>query len=371
MIMKTEISTCPAPLHIQTPLIYSNSLSRLVPGAEIYLKMECCQVSGSYKIRGIGRRCQLALARGCQKLVGSSAGNAGVALARAARLIGLPCTVYVPRSTSHIVLERLTRDKANVIIHGENFKEATEKALEEVDEPRVTFVHAHDHPEIWEGHQTLIDELIFQAPCKPSAIVLSVGGGGLLCGVLQGIESHGWSDIPIISVETKGAHCFNLSIASNKRVSLDKITSIAVTLGASVVCKDLMEMRKKFKILSSVVSDAQAVYSCLQFADAERVLVEPACGATLSTVYFGILQNFQNEGLIDITTGPVIVIVCGGNGTSLDLLHTWGERFDVLNKKPKALGINTVDESTGINNEIEKKKKNLGLTANDENIAVA
>lgn len=57
--MKTEIATCPAPLHTQTPLIYSNSLSRIVPGAQIYLKMECCQVAGSYKIRGIGRRCQL------------------------------------------------------------------------------------------------------------------------------------------------------------------------------------------------------------------------------------------------------------------------------------------------------------------------
>ncbi|XP_021917379.1 L-serine dehydratase/L-threonine deaminase-like [Zootermopsis nevadensis] len=180
------------------------------------------------------------------------------------------------------------------------------------------------------GNSTLMDELKIQLPSKPSTIVLSVGGGGLLLGVLQGLERHGWKDVPVVAMETYGAHCFNLSVKAKKMVALEKITSVAKCLGARTVAPHLLEALPQFNVISEVVTDAQAIKSCIKFADDERTLVEPGCGATLSAVYCGVLARLQNEGFLpQLTTGPVVVIVCGGNGVSLHLLQDWAATFNL------------------------------------------
>ncbi|XP_017304495.2 L-serine dehydratase/L-threonine deaminase-like [Diaphorina citri] len=75
-------------------------------------------------------------------------------------------------------------------IVGNNFNEAAQAALREVDEPRVSFIHAYDHPDIWEGHTSLVQELVYSSP-KPSCIITAVGGGGLLTGILMGLKEYG------------------------------------------------------------------------------------------------------------------------------------------------------------------------------------
>src|SRR3970282_2783441 len=92
-----------------------------------------------------------------------------------------------------------------------------------------------DDPLIWQGHSTRIDEVV-RSGVKPEAVVLSVGGGGLLCGVVEGLCRNGWADVPVIAVETEGADSFARSVRSGRRVELAAITSIATSLGASRVC---------------------------------------------------------------------------------------------------------------------------------------
>lgn len=77
-----------------------------------------------------------------------------------------------------------------------------------------------------EGHASMIAEVTaFLGPSvKPGAVVVSVGGGGLLCGVIQGLKDVGWTDVPIVAMETVGAHCFNAAIKAGKLVTLDDIT---------------------------------------------------------------------------------------------------------------------------------------------------
>ncbi|GFG35519.1 hypothetical protein Cfor_10743, partial [Coptotermes formosanus] len=105
---------------------------------------------------------------------------------------------------------------------------------------------------------------------------------------------------------------------------------VARTLGARSVAPHLLEILSQYSIISQVVTDAQAIESCIKFADDERMLVEPACGATLSAVYCGILERLQAEGFLpDLTSGPIVVIVCGGNGVSLSLLQEWAACFNV------------------------------------------
>eukprot|EP00064_Thunnus_orientalis_P006354 superscaffoldBa00000658_g6371 len=191
--------------HVNTPLLESVTMSKLV-GTTVYLKMENSQPSSSFKIRGIGHLCQQ-LATQSKGVVCASGGNAGMAAAYAARKMGVPATIVLPSSSPQVVVQRLQDQGATVNITGK-------------------------------GHASVITE---SAAClgpsvKPGAVLVSVGGGGLLCGVIQGLKDVGWTDVPVVAMETEGAD-----------------------------------------------------YE-------ERVLVEMACGAALAAVYSGVIRRLQDEG---------------------------------------------------------------------------
>ncbi|CAM1154523.1 SDSL (predicted), partial [Pycnogonum litorale] len=101
---------------------------------------------------------------------------------------------------------------------------------------------------------------------KPGCFVLSVGGGGLLCGITEGLHRVGWSDVPVICMETIGADCFTKSVDANRRVRLKEITSIAKTLGADMVCEQAMKWHSKHPMHLFAVPDKMVVDSCLKFA---------------------------------------------------------------------------------------------------------
>ena len=154
---------------------------------------------------------------------------------------------------------------------------------------------------------------------KPDAIIVAVGGGGLLCGVAEGLHEVGWHDVVIITAETQGAASLAESVKAKKRVKLASIDTIAVTLGAKQVCQQAYDWTKKHPIFPETVTDKAAVSACWRFADDHRLLVEPACGAALAIVYdqHKILERFET----------VVVIVCGGSGVSLELLNEWKKQF--------------------------------------------
>ena len=115
-----------------------------------------------------------------------------MATSYAAAKYGIPATIVIPESTPKMMISRLESQKAEVIVHGEMWSVANEKALEMAKNDNWLYVPPFDDPLIWEGNGTIIQELQNQMQQKPSAIVLSVGGGGLLCGVLEGlIETKG------------------------------------------------------------------------------------------------------------------------------------------------------------------------------------
>ena len=180
------------------------------------------------------------------------------------------------------------------------------------------FIHPFDDPLLWAGHATLIDE-VAQAGFKPEAVVLSVGGGGLLCGVVEGLRRNGWPEVPVIAVETEGADSFSQSVRLGYRVVLDRITSLATSLGAKQVCERAFSLSKEHPIRSLVVTDRAAVSACRRFLDDERLLVEPACGAALALAYENVAE------LSDFKT--VLIVVCGGATTSAEQLQRWSEQF--------------------------------------------
>jgi L-serine/L-threonine ammonia-lyase len=300
-------------LHLVTPLWLSEPLSDAL-GEDVWLKMDCFQTVGSFKQRGMGRMCQEVVAGGAAHIVSSSGGNAGYATAYAARELGVSCLVVVPSTTSEFMRERIRSLGAEVTEHGASWDDAHAHAVTLAQDAGTACVHPFDHEAIWEGHSSVIAESAVQGP-KPGVIVVAVGGGGLLCGVLEGMHRVGWNDVPVVAVETTGAASFHAAVEAGRLVTLDEIRSLATTLGARTVTPKLMEWKERHEIVHWIPTDRQAVRACWRFLDDHRVLVEPACGAALAAVYerCSALRG----------RGPVLVEVCGGAGVSLALLERW------------------------------------------------
>lgn len=303
------------PLHIETPLLLSRPLS-VSAGRSVWLKMDALQPPGSFKIRGMGLACEEHRRRGARRFVSSSGGNAGLAVAYAGRMLSVPVTVVVPETTSQRARELLALEAAEVVVHGASWQEANELALSMIGTSDA-FLHPFDDPLLWRGHASMIDE-VCQSGLKPDAVVLSVGGGGLLSGVAEGLHRNGWGHVPILAVETEGAASLHQSMVAGRLVELEKITSVATSLGAKRVCQRAFQWSKEHPIRSVVVSDAAALSACTRFLDDHRVLVEPACGASLALGYdrAGELEGFDT----------VLVIVCGGATATLDQITQWSAR---------------------------------------------
>jgi L-serine/L-threonine ammonia-lyase len=297
-------------LHIETAILENPSMNKRL-GKRIFMKMECYQPVGSFKIRGIGAVCQAAVASGKTHLISSSGGNAGYAAAYAGRQLGVKVTVVVPESTGETARARIASEDAEVIVHGAVWQEANELALELVKKYDGAYIHPFDNPIVWSGHARMIDEIVQQCP-KPDVLLVAVGGGGLMSGVIEGLHKNNWQDVPVLAVETEGAASLGAAMQAGELVQLDSITSIAKTLGASQVASQAFEWTKKHPVQSVVVSDTEAVNACLQFADDMRVVVEPACGAALSLLYDNqhYLKNYNN----------VLAIICGGAGVTIGQL---------------------------------------------------
>ena len=205
-------------VHIKTPLI--ESLGLATSGQQIHLKLENTQPSGSFKARGIGYACERYVKEGADTLLASSGGNAGLAVAYAGRKLGVAVTVFVPETTSETAKDLIRREGANVEVAGASWAESHRAALEKMDKG-MAYLHPFDDPLIWEGHASLVEEIAAERQ-PPDAIVLSVGGGGLLCGVVQGLRAVGWDGVPVVAVETRGCDSLAQSHARPAVCSLER-----------------------------------------------------------------------------------------------------------------------------------------------------
>jgi L-serine/L-threonine ammonia-lyase len=302
-------------LHIETPLLESGAMA-VRPGQSVWLKMDALQPCGSFKLRGIGHACEEYVRRGARRFISSSGGNAGIAAAYAGRRLGVPVRVVVPETTSVRARELLAREQAEIVVHGASWQEANALALSMVGELDA-FIHPFDDPLLWEGHASMIDE-VARAGMRPDVVVLSVGGGGLLCGVVEGLCRNGWSGVPVVAVETEGADSYAQSLAAGERIELPRITSIATSLGARRVAQRAFALAAEYPVRPVVVPDSAAVEACLRFMDDHRVVVEPACGAALAPAYRA------GEALAGYD--KVLVIVCGGATATVEQLQEWGRQ---------------------------------------------
>jgi len=338
----------PKQLHQNTPFFKSVPLSDAL-GRPVWVKMDALQPSGSFKLRGVGYACQRALEGGASQLVSSSGGNAGLAAAYAGEQVGLPVTVVLPESTPAFIHARLRGYGADVKVAGSQWSEANVEAERIAASSGGMLIHPFDQPDLWAGHASVVHEIHEALGGRaPGAVVASVGGGGLLLGILQGLAEVGWAEeVLSVACETEGANALALSIAAGKQVRrrggqraiahpatdrrppaptgltwcaalrragclavaqvhLESITSLAKSLGSPYPIQQLLDhcLEHPSRVAPWVCSDAQAVAACLAFAEHHRVLVEPACGAALAAVYNRHAQAPPLRATIPTTFGP-------------------------------------------------------------------
>jgi L-serine/L-threonine ammonia-lyase len=299
-------------MHINTPLIESLVIGKHLHG-KVWLKLDALQPSGSFKARGIGYACRKYVEQGANALISSSGGNAGLAVAYSGRRLNIPVTVVVPVTTQLRAIELIEAEDAKVIIIGEDWSEAHAHAIS-LTGHGAKYIHPFDNPDIWTGHASVVDEII-NAGVTPDAIVLSVGGGGLLCGVIEGLHRNECSQIPIIAVESKGADSFSIACKAGSHVGIDRVSSIATSLGAKKVASRAFNAFSEHQIINHVVSDKEAVDGCFRLLDEHRIMVEPACGVSIAAVdgHCDVLNDKKN----------IVIIVCGGVGVNLQQLEDW------------------------------------------------
>ncbi|XP_072048799.1 serine dehydratase-like [Amphiura filiformis] len=307
-------------LHICTPLLESVPMSKKT-GFKVFIKCDNLQPTGSFKIRGIGNVCQKAMKKGGHHVITSSVGNSGISLAYAAKQLGITATIVIPEVTSESVADNMRELKANVIRHGKVWDHANVYATQIAKEKEGSiYVHPFDNPGIWEGYATVIKEVKDQVQQKPDVVLTCVGGGGLLCGVIEGLQSVGWTDVPVIAMETRGADSYNQAVNAGKLVTLPDITSLAKCLGALTLCQKSLDWGKLHPIHSVVVADKQAIQACRSFLDDHRMLVELACGAALAAIYEDVIPKLQKDGKLKDNIESAVVIVCGGAAMTLQAL---------------------------------------------------
>lgn len=203
---------------------------------------------------------------------------------------------------------------------------------------KAVYVPPFDHELIWEGHSSLVDEVrddMQQLGLKdpPGALVCSVGGGGLFCGIMEGVQRQtGWKTTTVVAVETEGANSLAQSLAAGELVTLPGITSEAKSLGAVRPATHAFDLAsagaKTGRVRSAVLNDADAARGCWELADAHRMLVELACGVNVALCFDGQLEKALGRKTAKDET--VVLVVCGGCLVDAEMVAAWKQQYPAV-----------------------------------------
>src|SRR5579859_3620855 len=208
-----------------TPLTPSRTLHDLT-GANIYLKAEHMQLSGSFKVRGASYKLsRLSASEYRSGVIAASAGNHAQGVAIAAANYNIPCTIVMPETAPLAKVMATQGYGATVVLHGFTYDDAYQYCLELQQESGATFIHAFDDPDIIAGQGTLGLEMLSDLP-DADALVVPIGGGGLMSGIAIAARALR-PDITIIGVQAEGAAGFRASLDAGEVSSVPTIATIA------------------------------------------------------------------------------------------------------------------------------------------------
>src|SRR5215472_14307580 len=292
-----------------TPLAPSRTL-RDITGADIYLKAENMQRSGSFKVRGASYKLsRLSKEEYSRGVIAASAGNHAQGVAIAAAQYTIPCTIVMPE-TAPLAKVTATQDYgAEVVLHGFTYDDAYQYCLELQQESGATFIHAFDDPDIIAGQGTLGLEMLSDLPNADAAIV-PVGGGGLIAGIAIAARAL-QPGITIIGVQAAGAASTRAALDVGEPYALPSINTIAD--GIAVKRPGALTFSIIQRLVDDIVlvDDEDIISAVLLLMERNKMLVEGAGAAGVAALLSGAVKLPGKKVLVPLTGGNIDINLVG------------------------------------------------------------
>jgi len=286
----------------ETPCAYSQTLSELT-GTRCYVKLENLQMTGSFKERGAANLLlQLDADERRRGVTAASAGNHGLAVAFHAARLGIPATIVMPTYAPLIKVTSARRYGAEVILHGANYDEAYERAQAVVAERGAVFVHPFDDARVVAGQGTIGLELLEQIAAL-DAVLVPVGGGGLIAGVAVAIKARRPA-VRVIGVQSAAVPAMERALAAGERVRVPAGATIADGIAVRQVGAVPYAVAARLVDAVVTVDEEELANAVLLLLEIEKTVVEGAGAAPLAALL--------NRPL-GLAGGHVALVLSGGN----------------------------------------------------------
>ena len=285
------------------PCLRSDWLSPLV-GFDLFLKREHRQGTGSFKERGA--RNALMLLDDQQKrkgVIAASAGNHALALASHGKQLGVPVTVVMPIFAPMIKIENCRGFGAEVVLHGEHIGECKQHAEQLVQSQGLAYINGYDAPDIIAGAGTIGLEILEQAD-NLDAVVVPVGGGGLIAGIAQAVKATN-PEIDIIGVEPINAASFTAALQAGKPIRAEVVPTLADGLAVPCVGDNAFTLGASLIDQMITVTEQEVALAILRLVEMEKAVVEGAGAVGVAAALSGKLDQYKGK--------RVATVLCGGN----------------------------------------------------------
>lgn len=292
----------------RTPLLSASLLGRQAD-VRLHLKCENLQKTGSFKPRGVlNRVLQLSEAQRERGVVTVSAGNHAQALAWGARSAGADAVVVMPEDAPNAKVEASRGYGAEVVLHGTVF-DAFDRARELARDEGYTFVHPFDEPEVAAGQGTVGLEILEDLP-EAEAVVVPVGGGGLLGGIAAAVKQES-PEVAVYGVEPAGADSMRRSLEAGEPVSLEEVDTIADGLGSPMAGELTYPLARSYVDAVALVSDAEIAAGVRETLTWTKLLTEPAGAAAVAALL---------ADRVPVNPGARVAAVLSGGNVDLEQL---------------------------------------------------
>ncbi|HTI47973.1 MAG TPA: threonine ammonia-lyase [Casimicrobiaceae bacterium] len=293
----------------ESPCVESIPLSQLT-GARIYCKLDYLQRTGSFKERGARNALlQLSPEQRSRGVIAASAGNHAQGVAYHGALLGIPVTVVMPTFAPLIKVSNCRQLGATVILHGADIGESRARAEEVAARDGLTFIHPFDNAEVIAGQGTMALEILEQTP-GVQAIVVPVGGGGLLSGIGTVVRALR-PEVKLIGVEPVNAACLTAALAAGKPVTVPLAPTLADGLSVPLLGVRPFEVLRRVVDQVVTVDEAAIALAVLRLIELEKSVVEGAGAAPLAALL---------AGKLDLLKGRSVVLVLAGGNIDLTML---------------------------------------------------
>ena len=322
---------------IKTPLDYARNLSERVNN-RVWLKREDLQPVFSFKIRGAFNKISGLPKEQLEKgVIAASAGNHAQGVALSAQKLGIEATIVMPKTTPQIKIDAVQSYGAKVVLHGDSYSDAAERAKQLIEEKKLTFIHPFDDPEVIAGQGTVGKEILDQHVGNLDAVFVCIGGGGLASGIAAYIKSVK-PEVKIIGVEPDDSDAMDRSIKADERVVLEDVGIFADGVAVKQVGEETFNLCKKYLDDIVCVSTDEICAAIKDVFEDTRTVLEPAGALGVAGVKKYIAENDWQ--------GKDIAVTASGANMNFDRLRHVSERTEFAERREGILAV-TIPEKPG------------------------